>query len=67
MSCVFLFLFNERLLVEVSWKQLLSEAIACGFCLVEAKPPCYKSPAEREVMERALKNNNNLQGLAARL
>lgn len=53
--------------MEVSWKQLLSEAIACGFCLVEAKPPCYKSPAEREVMERALKNNNNLQGLAARL
>eukprot|EP00435_Cladocopium_sp_Y103_P024388 s340_g6.t1 len=42
------------------------KAIGGGFLeTAAAKPPCSKTPAEREVMERALKNNSNLQGLVA--
>ncbi|CAK9087310.1 cGMP-dependent protein kinase 2 (cGK 2) (cGK2) (cGMP-dependent protein kinase II) (cGKII) [Durusdinium trenchii] len=42
------------------------KAIGGGFLeTAAAKPPCNKTPAEREVMERALSNNSNLQGLVA--
>jgi len=42
------------------------KAIGGGFLeTAAAKPPSPKTPAEREVMERALKNNSNLQGLVA--